>query len=803
VTVNGQLAGPTHRGAFYRFRYDVTDLIQVGRANRIEVTVAKESSDATVNEAERQADYWVFGGIFRPVYLEAHPAQAVDRFAVDAKGDGALSVDVFLRGITESAQLTARVLDDTLAPVGAPLTATVTAGQSQVRLQGTFAGVRPWTAETPNRYRLAVELVTAGGTRHARRGNFGFRTVEVRAGDGVYVNDRKVLLRGLNRHAFWPESGRALSRRLNWADVALLKSMNNNAVRCAHYPADQSFYDAADTLGLYVLDELAGWQAPPYSEAAGRPLIEAMVTFNVNHPSIIFWDNGNEGGWNTALDGEFARWDPQKRAVLHPWAVFSEVDTDHYETYASTVTKLAAGRIYLPTEFLHALYDGGGGAGLEDYWAATKASRVGAGGFLWAFVDEGVLRADEGGRIDVKGNAAPDGVVGPYRQKEGSFYAIRQIWSPVQIAMRELPGGFTGAIAVRNDYDHKDLDTVVFTAELARFDHRDIDGGHTIGGEWTVRTGSIAPGANGTLQLPLPASWQTLADAILLTATDDAGTVIGRWSWMARPASQIRQAIVPAVNAGTVAATDAADVISVSAPGVVYTFSKATGQLAAVVVGGMTYSLRGPTLSAGTATLQAIAGAHEGNDYVITATYTGQLQQMLWRVFESGWLALTYRYALSGTYDFFGMDFDYPEALVQSADWLGRGPHRVWKNRMPGPWHDHWHRAKNDAITGQRWDYPEFKGYFADVRWARLRTNEGPILFVADTDDLFLRLYTPAKGVSPQTAAMTFPARDISFLHGIAPIGDKFQAASATGPQGAQHTLAGGFEATLFIRFGE
>src|SRR6185369_2228713 len=134
--------------------------------------------------------------------------------------------------------------------------------------------------------------------------------------------------------------------------------------------------------GLYVLDELAGWQTPPYDTAIGQRLIEEMVTFDVNHPSILFWDNGNEGGWNSALDGEFARWDPQRRSVLHPWETFSNIDTNHYESYASTSTILGGNTIFMPTEFLHALYDGGGGAGLNDYWAATLASRVGAGGFL-------------------------------------------------------------------------------------------------------------------------------------------------------------------------------------------------------------------------------------------------------------------------------------------------------------------------------------------------------------------------------------------------------------------------------------
>lgn len=67
----------------------------------------------------------------------------------------------------------------------------------------------------------------------------------------------------------------------------------------------------------------------------------------------------------------------------------------------------------MPTEFLHGLCDGGHGAGRRDYRSVMVGSPMGAGGFLWALVDEGVVRTDEGGRIDVRGNLAPDGVVGP------------------------------------------------------------------------------------------------------------------------------------------------------------------------------------------------------------------------------------------------------------------------------------------------------------------------------------------------------------------------------------------------------
>jgi len=803
VTINGKSAGPAHQGAFYRFRYDITSLVNVGAPNQIQVLVAKESSDSTVNDAERSADYWVFGGIFRPVYLEAYPSASIERIAVNARADGSLALDVYLRSLTEAAQVTARLFDDSLTAVGSAITAAATASQAKVSLQGTFTGIKPWTAETPNRYRLAVELATASGVRHAVRENVGFRTIEVKPGTGIYINGTRVMFKGMTRHCFWPESGRALSRQRSLDDVVLLKSMNVNAVRNSHYPADRHFFEYADALGLYILDELAGWQKPPYSTTVGRKLIEEMVTFDVNHPSIMFWDNGNEGGWNTALDGDFAQWDPQGRSVLHPQQVFSNMNDAHYPTYSSVTSSLAGTTLFMPTEFLHGLYDGGGGAGLEDYWTAMRASPRGAGGFIWAFLDEGVLRADVNNTIDTKGNQAPDGVVGPYRQKEGSYYTIRQIWSPVRISMAKLAADFAGAIPVSNDYAFLNLNTVTFQWQLVQFDLGSTSGGHTVMAEGTAQTASIAPGASGTLTLPLPANWST-AHALMLDATDAAGTLVGRWSWGITSPTQMRSAIVNATSTGTAAATDGASATTVTAGGAAYSFSKTSGQLSSVTANGKKFSLsNGPVLSSGTGTLKSFSGAQDGNDYVITVTYTGDLQQVLWRIMGNGWIGLTYRYSLNGNYDHHGVTFSYPEAQVLGADWLGRGPARVYKNRMQGPWLDIWQRDKNDAVTGQVWTYSEFKGYYSDLYWARLRTSEGAILFVIDTPDVFLRLYTPANGPSPQTATAVYPTGDVSFLHGISPMGNKFSAASDTGPQGQQNAVNSTIEGSIYLHFGD
>ena len=192
------------------------------------------------------------------------------------------------------------------ATVGQPFSADISANQNTVKLQTNIRGPRLWTAETPNLYRVRLTLTPKSGSAHTVTERFGFRTFEVRPGDGFYLNGQRILQKGANRHSFWPETGRTLSKQISYDDIKLIKEMNMNAVRMSHYPPDVHFLDACDELGLYVLDELGGWQKS-YDTPTGRRLIGQIVRRDVNHPSIVLWDNGNEGGWNRENDDEFAR----------------------------------------------------------------------------------------------------------------------------------------------------------------------------------------------------------------------------------------------------------------------------------------------------------------------------------------------------------------------------------------------------------------------------------------------------------------------------------------------------------------
>jgi beta-galactosidase/beta-glucuronidase len=202
--LNGQSVGPMHRGGFYRFKYEVTSLLKVGAENLLEATVAETSSDESVNRAERTGDYWNFGGIFRPVWLEAVPTQFIERVAIDAKVDGSFSADVFLNGKGDATEIVAQLCQLDGKPVGSPVAVKLEGGDvAQVKAKADAPKL--WTGETPNLYLVEIQLRAGGKTVHTLRERFGFRTFEVRKGDGFYLNGKRIVLQGANRHSFNPE----------------------------------------------------------------------------------------------------------------------------------------------------------------------------------------------------------------------------------------------------------------------------------------------------------------------------------------------------------------------------------------------------------------------------------------------------------------------------------------------------------------------------------------------------------------------------------------------------------------------
>lgn len=794
VWVNGKSAGQIHQGAFYRFSYDITSLLKAEGENLLEVKVAKQSANKSVNAAERRADWWLYGGIYRPVWLEVVPAVSVEHFILDARADGSLRASVRMAGNAEGHVLAVSIrgLKD-----GKPLR--TVQGKEQVSCPLSTSGreteftckwsdVKVWNTEAPELYVARLELKDrSGNVIQVREERIGFRTIEFFPQDGIYLNGTRLIVKGINRHSFSVDGGRTTSAAMSRQDALLIKEMNMNAVR-SHYPPDEHFLDMCDSLGLVYIDELSGWHGR-YDTETGARLIREMVERDVNHPSVILWSNGNEGGWNTDNDSLFCKYDKfQRRHVIHPWADFDGLDTHHYPAYLTGVARFTNGyKVFMPTEFMHAMYDQGGGAGLRDFWDRWMTNPMFAGGFIWVFCDEAPKRSDRGGVLDSDGSNAPDGVVGPRREKEGSFYAIRSQWSPVQIKPLLITEHFDGSFFISNEYIYTNLKDCRMAYEVLSCDIPMQGAVSRILARGEVTLPALSPGETGKARFSLPASFAE-GDVLKLEAFDRDGHRICDWSFPIRLANPYFQRHLAQVSTGlsgnAVSARNNGKEIVLKSEKVSVTFDAATGMILRVLSGNTEIPLTNGPVAVGMKMLYQPASSYvrqDSEEAVFSARYKGGADSIVWRLTSQGLLymdaVLLNRASGGGGFDDafmdtevynLGLTFSYPERICKGMKWLGRGPYRVWKNRIPGTNYGIWHKDYNNTVTGESYDnlvYPEFKGYHANMYWATLESDTAPFTVYSRTDGIFYRVFTPEepKGSAKRTMP-EFPEGDISFL---------------------------------------
>lgn len=740
VRIDGQQVGEVHQGGFTEFAYNITHLVTPGKRHTLEVVVSKESANASVNSAERRADWWLFGGIYRPVHIDALPMRHMENLTINATADGDVAI-------------AADIVDDsdgtTMHTEGEGIELTLD-GQHIAYDDATHrfhcGNVSTWDPEHPNLHTAVVTLTQSG---HVLTRRIGFRTLEFREHDGIYLNGTRLVVKGINRHSFHPETGRTTSKRISLEDARLIKRMNMNAVRC-HYPSDNHFLDVCDSLGLLYIDELPGWQTR-YDDATAQRLLPEFMMRDVNHPCVFLWSNGNEGGWNTSVDGLFARLDPQHRKVIHPWSDYDGIDTHHYPAYQTGAYRMHNGQnVFMPTEFLHSKYDKGGGAALEDMWAHWVQSPLFAGGFIWAYMDEAVRRTDipmgasKGKRfgqkgfsikdclLDSDGGNGPDGVINCDRQPEGSFYAIREVWSPIRIEMPNITPSFDGRILVHNRY----LFSPLSECRMA-YRTRMADG--SLVKEGGVVLPDINPGESAFATMRVPTDFRQ-ADILELVAYDRNDEEVCSWSMPIHRAEE--QLAIDMTKARLLSASEAPEVMPV-----------------------------------GMSQMDDVRWYRLPDGRLLLDTHILYDERKAYLTDESKWTV--------------GLSMRYPETEVDSVRWLGRGPFRVWRNRLAGQQFATWSLAYNNTVTGQYNTpqpplYPEFKGYRSDMRWLEIYHGGDVKLRVTSlTEGLYFRLFTPEEAVDQTPGEMggmdegkrkqertmvKFPDGDISFLLSIPPM---------------------------------
>jgi hypothetical protein len=822
IKMNGQPVGTPNLGGYLPFRFpldgntfrdgEVEPVLKYGEMNELEVRVAKKPSNRSLDIAERKGDYWVFGGIYRPVWLEVSPKEFIDRVAIDARMDGTFVMEAFvqeyyntpskeLKGAPLVDYVEAQILTMEGESVGASFATAIPGPVASVRLESRFKDVEQWNPESPRLYQVRTRLMKGGETVHERFDTFGFRTIELHQGDGLYLNGVKLRIKGINRNGMHPETARAINPTEAWEDARLIKAMNANLVR-SHMPPTSSFMEACDRLGLLVITELCNWQEPAMDTPVARNLAFELVAKYHNHPSYIMWANGNEGGFNKEVDQLYHFYDLQRRPVIHPWSVFGGLDTLHYPDYEQLQDALKRPFVVLNTEFLHGLYDGGHGAGLADYWELMCGSPNSAGGVLWCWADAAVARTDMGGMLDTAGNYSADGIVGPYREREASYYTVREIWSPVRISLDAIALDFDGTLPLENHYTFRTLADCSLQWELVRFPGpSDPETGSIVTLRGVLRPPPIAPGASGAIRLPLPDDWDR-NDALIVQAIDARGVEVMKWSWPLRA-----DVTVPGGSDGQSVRTTGDGLFE--AAGVVWAFDVKTGHLLNCSVEGKNAGLGfGPVLYMGTSSGPVKSHGDwksqtriAGNNVVITSSDAVTGDSFSWKLFPDGRAELDYVFTPVDTpLTYCAVGFKLPEAGVVSKRWLGDGPFRIWANRRQGPVFGLWENAYNDTVPGVNWDYPAFKGVFGNVDWMRLDLTSGASLLADPLGLADVGVLRPANepdvrrenggSGGPRTATWEYPESGGLFLfHKVPAVGTKFKKSEELGPQSRPQRL--------------
>ena len=462
--------------------FDVTKWATAGR--NVLAVVVYQWSDGSYLEDQ---DMWWLSGIFRDVSLlwrpPAHLADVVVEAPYDpAKGIGTVVVRASVAGVaTGGAGLAVgtEVYDGQQLITGA--LASVAGGLATARLD--CGAIAPWSAEVPRLYEVVVTLQAADGSViEVVAVKVGFRHIERREGR-FFFNGEAITLRGVNRHEFHPDHGRAVPLSFMVSDVIAMKRHNINAVRTAHYPPDPRFLDLCDFYGLYVIDEadlechgfgMVGDENRLSNDPSWLPAyldrLERMVARDRNHPSILFWSLGNESGCgsnHTAMAARAREMDGSR--LVHyercPEAEMADVYGSMYTdlaTLAALGAKTDLDKPHLLSEYGHAM--GNGPGSLKEYWDVIESYPRLQGGFVWEWLDHG-LRFPGGSRPGAfayggdfgddpnDGNFVITGLLFPDRTPSPALAELAKVQQPAEISLVD-PGG---KLEVRNRYDFLSL----------------------------------------------------------------------------------------------------------------------------------------------------------------------------------------------------------------------------------------------------------------------------------------------------------------------------------------------------------
>ena len=411
----------------------------------------------STGSSRESQDFWRMSGIELYVSLFSHPKTHIKDFNVmstldDTYKNGIFKLDVDVTNHTagnKEVTVAYELLDAAKKVVAegntpCPVTAD---GQKSISFEATLSNVKTWTSEHPNLYRLLISLKDGEKTSEIIPYTVGFRRFEIKPTDQIaengkpyiclFINGQPIKLKGVNIHEHNPETGHYVPEELMRKDFTLMKQNNINSVRLCHYPQDRKFYELCDEYGIYVYDEAnIESHGMYYNLSRGgtlgnhpewlKPHMDRTINMyerNKNHPSVAIWSLGNEAGngynfYQTYLWLKEREVKGMNRPVNYERALW-EWNTDMYvpqypsAAWLEEIGKKGSDRPIAPSEYSHSM--GNSNANLAAQWRASYKYTNLQGGYIWDWVDQGILEKDENGRTywtyggDYGTNAPSDG----------------------------------------------------------------------------------------------------------------------------------------------------------------------------------------------------------------------------------------------------------------------------------------------------------------------------------------------------------------------------------------------------------
>lgn len=534
IWVNGQKVG-YNEGSKTPAEFNITKYLKQGE-NSLAVQVLRWS-DASYMEDQ---DFWRLSGIDRDVNLYATNKATIKDYRAIADlennytdGTLRLSLDIANSGKKTKGSVEVRLLDGKKEIYSETKTTDFSSEGTTVNFEKAIPKIKTWNAETPNLYSLLFILKDKkGNVSEAISSKIGFRKIEIK-NTQFLVNGQPVLIKGTNLHDHDETTGHVISEEVTLKDMEVMKQNNLNAIRCSHYPKNPFFYRMADKYGFYIVDEaniethgmgttnqgLDNNEAAKKIHPAYRPewkamhldRTERMYERDKNFTSIVIWSLGNEAGngENFVATYEWLKAKDSTRPVQYEGAThYDNTDIqapmyDKIETmidYAENDPK----RPYIQCEYAHAM--GNSVGNLQDYWDVIEKYDVLQGGFIWDWVDQGLLtKNDEGtpfyafggdfGASDLQNdnNFCLNGLVNPDRSAHPALYEVKKVYQYVKFASDNPK---SGAVTLTNQFDFTNLSEYDFSWKLMK------NGGEEASG--SIADVSVEPYASQTVQIDVP-----------------------------------------------------------------------------------------------------------------------------------------------------------------------------------------------------------------------------------------------------------------------------------------------------------